>query len=118
MLPGEYCQRQKQNEDEMNELLGNDQHCEIPFHFVIITIVNIGIYFVFSRVRERRVSDPGVRVHDELPLRALSAARLRAALPPDDPPRHGVRHQAVRDVRRLARTRVSAATSAAASAIS
>ena len=23
----------------MNELLGNDQHCEIPFSFVIITIV-------------------------------------------------------------------------------
>ena len=44
MLPGEYCQRQKQNEDEMNELLGNDQHCEIPSSFVIITIV-ISIVF-------------------------------------------------------------------------
>ena len=47
MLPGEYCQRQKQNEDEMNELLGNDQHCEISFRFVIITNVNNVISIVF-----------------------------------------------------------------------
>ena len=47
MLPGEYCQRQKQNEDEMNELLGNDQHCEIPFRFIIITNVNNVISVVF-----------------------------------------------------------------------
>ncbi|XP_034002527.1 LON peptidase N-terminal domain and RING finger protein 2-like [Trematomus bernacchii] len=43
---------------------------------------------------------PCLRVHHGLPHHPLPAARVRAALPPHDPPLHGDGHQAVRHVHR------------------
>ena len=58
------------------------------------------------RVGEWRIPDTGFRLHDELPGRAVPAARVRAPLPPHDPAGDGERRQAVRDVCRLPGDRV------------
>ena len=54
MLPGEYCQRQKIHEDEMNELLGeygqNIQKLSGQNKFQNVTFKNIVTFVTFPRI--------------------------------------------------------------------